>query len=32
MPEAQNIEYKSVWNDEFGILVAKNRQNIKIRK
>ena len=29
MPEAQNIEYKSVWNDEFGILVAENRQNIK---
>lgn len=21
-PETQNIEYKSVWKDEFGILVA----------
>lgn len=29
MPETQNIEYKSIWKDEFGILVAKNRQNIK---
>ena len=29
MPETQNIEYKSVWKDEFGILVAKKRQNIK---
>ncbi len=29
MPETHNVEYKSVWNDEFGILVAENRQNIK---
>ena len=29
MLKTQNIEYKSVWKDEFGILVAKNRQNIK---
>ena len=24
MPETQHIEYKSVWKDEFGILVTKN--------
>jgi len=29
MSETQNIEYKSVWKDEFGILVTKNRQKIK---
>ena len=29
MPETKNNEYKSVWNDEFGILVTKNRQKIK---
>ena len=30
MPESQNIESKSVWKDEFGILVTKNRQNKKM--
>jgi len=29
MPETQNIEYKSVWKDEIGILVIENLQNIE---
>ena len=29
MPESQNIEYKSVWKDELGILVVKNQQNFE---
>ena len=29
MPETQNIEYKSVWKDEFGTLVANQLKNIE---
>ena len=32
MPETQNIEYKSVWKDEFGILVANQSKKYRIRK
>ena len=30
MPETQNIEYESVWKNEFSILVTINRENIKL--
>ena len=29
MPKTQNIEYKSVWKDESGILVLTNQKNIE---
>ena len=29
MSETQNIEYKSVWKDESGILVLTNQKNIE---
>jgi hypothetical protein len=32
MSETQNIEYKSVWKDEFGVLVANQSKKYWIRK